>query len=140
MTATVPVGAGPYGVAVTDRVYISNPGSDTVSVLDTVTNTVTATIPVNAGSTGTCLGNTPCNGVAVTPDGRKVYVGNRGLNSVSVINTATNTVIATVPVGAFPFGIAATPDGRQVYVATTTKQDVFPPPTSPPDAVAVIDT
>ena len=115
MTATVPVGAGPYGVAVPpdgDRVYISNPGSDTVSVLDTVTNTVTATIPVNAGSTGTCLGNTPCNGVAVTPDGRKVYVGNRGLNSVSVINTATNTVIATVPVGAFPLWHSGDP-GRQ---------------------------
>jgi YVTN family beta-propeller protein len=42
--------------------YISNSGSDTVSVIDTATNTVTTTIPVD---------DTPL-GVAVTPDGSRV--------------------------------------------------------------------
>lgn len=34
------------------------------------------------------------------------YVTNQGSNTVSVINTATNTVIDTVPVGVAPTGIA----------------------------------
>ena len=34
------------------------------------------------------------------------YVANAGSNTVSVINTSTNTVTATVPVGAFPDGVA----------------------------------
>ena len=41
-------------------------------------------------------------GVAVTPDGSKVYVANTLSASVSVIATATNTVTATIPVGVQP--------------------------------------
>jgi len=42
-----------------------------------------------------------------------------GPNTVSVINTATNTVTATIPVGinSFPSGVAVTPNGSKVYVA-----------------------
>ena len=54
-------------------------------------------------------------GVAVTPDGKHAYVGNEGSNTVSVIATATNTVVATVPVVS-AFGIAFTPDGKQAYI------------------------
>jgi YVTN family beta-propeller protein len=57
------------------------------------------------------------NGVAVTPDGAKVYVSNKYDNNVSVIDTATNTVTTTIPVGNEPLGIAVTPDGTKVYVA-----------------------
>ena len=42
------------------------------------------------------------DGVAVTPDGTKVYVANTDSNTVSVIDTATNTVTATVNVGNSP--------------------------------------
>jgi YVTN family beta-propeller protein len=87
--------------------YIANSVSDNVSVIDTATNTVTATIPV---------GNSP-EGVAVSPDGSKVYVANYDSNTLSVINTATNTVTATIPVGVSPSGVAVTPDGTKVYVA-----------------------
>ncbi len=63
-------------------------------------------------------------GVAVTPDGTKVYVANSGNvsdigssgNTTSVIDTATNTVTAMVPVGIGPLGVAVTPDGTKVYV------------------------
>ena len=37
------------------------------------------------------------------------YVTNSGSNNVSVIDTATNTVVATVPVGENPWGVAVTP-------------------------------
>jgi DNA-binding beta-propeller fold protein YncE len=36
-----------------------------------------------------------------------------------VIDTATNTVIATAPVGTGPQGVAVTPDGSKVYVTNT---------------------
>ena len=52
VTATIPVGAGPQGVAVSPdgrSVYVTNIVFDTVSVIDTVSNTVTATIPVGLG-------------------------------------------------------------------------------------------
>jgi DNA-binding beta-propeller fold protein YncE len=48
------------------------------------------------------------------------YVANSGFNTVSVINTATNTVVATIPVffntENAAFGVAVTPDGTRAYV------------------------
>ena len=94
--------------------YITNCWNNTVSVINTTTNTVTATIPV---------GNFPW-GISVTSDGTKVYVTNNNgnnltnnslnINTVSVIDTATNNVTATVPVGSNTVGIAVTPDGTKV--------------------------
>ena len=49
VTATVPVGSGPDGVAVdssADTVYVANSGGATVSVISEANNKVTATIPV----------------------------------------------------------------------------------------------
>src|SRR2546427_443865 len=46
----------------------------------------------------------------------QAYITNLNDNTVSVIDTASNTVMATVPVGNFPNGVAGTPDGAHVYV------------------------
>jgi len=57
------------------------------------------------------------SGVAVTPDGQYAYVTNQSDNTVSVIATATKSVVATVPVGLIiPDWVAATPDGKHAYV------------------------
>src|ERR1700730_6312957 len=95
------------GQSLAQNAYITNQGSNNVSVIDTATNTVIATIPV---------GSDPY-AVAVSPDGSKVYVANVLSNNVSVIATATNTVIATVTVGLQPAGVAVSPDGSNVYLA-----------------------
>ncbi|MGD0709968.1 MAG: T9SS type A sorting domain-containing protein [Bacteroidales bacterium] len=88
--------------------YITNRGSNSVSVINVVTNTVTATIPVPVGADPW--------GVSVSPDGNKVYVITNSDSTVRVINTATNTVTAYIPVGENPVGIAVSPDGNWVYV------------------------
>ena len=109
-TTPIPVGIKPLGVAITldgKWVYVANQGSNSVSVINTATNNVTATVPV---------GSEPYE-VALDPHGKRVYVTNEVSNSVSVINTATNNVTATVPVGSHPTGVAVTPDGKKVYVA-----------------------
>ena len=109
--ATIPVGLSPFGVVVSldgSKVYFTHVGG--VSVIDTVTNTVIATIPV--GLSSSC-----CGGVAVTPDGSKVYVVNTNASNVSVIDAATNTVIGSpIPVQLDPRGVAVAPDGSKVYV------------------------
>ncbi|MBI1747662.1 MAG: hypothetical protein HYR55_13910 [Acidobacteria bacterium] len=54
----------------------------------------------------------------------RVYVANSESNNVSVIDTATNRVIATVDVGSFPDGAAASPDGTRVYVSNMISNNV----------------
>ena len=94
--------------------YITNGSSNNVSVIDTTANTVIATIPV---------GSEP-SGVAVSPDGSKVYVVDQFADTVSVITTATKMVSATIPVGTYPQGVAASPDNRKVYVANSDSHTV----------------
>src|ERR1700761_6603188 len=74
---------------------------DTLSVINAQTNQVTATVPAGVGP----------EGVAVTPDGSRVYVANSGAAQVSVLDTANNKIVATVPVGKCPTGVAITPNG-----------------------------
>jgi YVTN family beta-propeller protein len=53
------------------------------------------------------------------------YVTNEGDGTVSVIDTATNTVVGTpIPVGSAPTGVAVTPDGKHVYVTNLRSNDV----------------
>ena len=75
-----------------------------VSVIDTTTNTVVATVPLK----GTA-------GVAIKPDGTRAYVTSPGEGTVSVIDTTGNTVVATISLGTDqnPFRVAITPDGTQ---------------------------
>lgn len=107
LSVTVPVQAQSF-------VYVTNFNSDNVSVINTATNTVDATVAV---------GSAPFD-VAITPDGAFAYVTNSLSNNVSVIDTAMNTVVATVAVDDTPFGIAITPDGTFAYVANFGRRNV----------------
>ena len=104
-TLLLTVGASPASAA-PGRAYVANSASDTVSVVDTATNTVITAIPV---------GNGP-EGLAVTPDGTRVYVPNWEGGTVSVISTTSNTVVATVTVGGEPRSVAISPDGTRAWV------------------------
>jgi len=53
------------------------------------------------------------SGVAVTPNGKTAYVANSGSNNVSVIDTSTNIVTATVDVGISPNGVAVNQVGTK---------------------------
>jgi YVTN family beta-propeller protein len=119
VTARITVGFSPSGVAVNpdgSTVYVATTDLvapvNTVSVIAVASEMVTTTIILGTPRNGA---SSP-SGVAVSPDGSKVYVTNGGFNTVSVIDTVTNTVIATIPVGLFPLGVAVSPDGSKVYV------------------------
>jgi YVTN family beta-propeller protein len=45
-------------------------------------------------------------------------------NTVSVINGATNAVVATIPVGTGPFGVGVNPATNMTYVANHFSDDV----------------
>lgn len=95
VTATIPVGNNPWGVAVTPNqayAYVSNydgGSGKTISVIDTSTNTVVDTIGI--------AGMAP-QGIAVSPNGDYVYFTEQQSSAVGVISTATNTIVAYIGV------------------------------------------
>jgi len=89
------------------RAYITNGNSNTVSVIDTSSDTVIATIPV---------GTNPF-GVAVNELKKRVYVSDDYDNTISVIDTDSYTVVATIPIDNIPTGLATNSEGTRVYAA-----------------------
>ncbi|MGK2887773.1 MAG: beta-propeller fold lactonase family protein [Rhodococcus sp. (in: high G+C Gram-positive bacteria)] len=59
-----------------------------------------------------------------TQAGPFAYICNSEGANVSVVDIATNTVTATVAVGAHPYGVAVTPDGARVYVSNVNSNTV----------------
>ena len=60
-------------------------------------------------------GNSP-SGVAVNPNTGRVYVANRGDGTISVIDSATKTVIGTITVGDIPADLAVNPATNRLYL------------------------
>ena len=118
LVISVGLGLGTATAQAQIRAYVANADTNTVSVVDTASNTVLATIPVGP------IPFAPI-GIAITPDGTRVYVTNAGdpfdraNGTVAVIDTATDTVVATISVGILPEAVAITPDGTRAYVANT---------------------
>jgi YVTN family beta-propeller protein len=78
--------------------------------------------------------------VAITPDGAFAYVTNETDGTVSVIATAGNAVVATVPVGSRPRGIAISPDGQTAWVANSgdgTVSTIFTDTNTPGSPIAL---
>lgn len=77
------------------------------------------------------------------------YVTNEGSEELSIINTGTDSVVATIPVGTRPRGVKVTSDGKTIFVALSGSPRC--PPTMPDaeceklkadkskDGVAVVD-
>jgi YVTN family beta-propeller protein len=115
VTATIEISAGPpQFIAFSPdgrRAYVSVWDEArtiaAVSVLDTTTNAVVETIPVQ---TRPFL-------AAVSPNGKWLYVPNHDNDSVSVIDTATDKLVTNFPVAPNPHWVAFTPDGKKVYTA-----------------------
>ncbi|MBA2606581.1 MAG: hypothetical protein H0U96_06915, partial [Acidobacteria bacterium] len=55
---------------------------------------------------------------------QRVYIANQCQNIVTVLDTATNSVIATIPVGLRPYRVAFTPDGTRAYVPNASSDNV----------------
>jgi predicted alpha-1,2-mannosidase len=84
--------------------YVSNYSDNTVTPVDTRTDTAGPPIPVGAGPDGMIVA------------GGDLFVANNNSNNVTVIDTTTNAVIKTIPVGSIAADVAATPDGTTVWV------------------------
>ena len=120
--ASYPVGTDPFGVAVdnaTNDVFVSNTGSNNVTVISAASGLSVANISVGLSPLG----------IAYDPHTASVYVANSGSNNVTVISATTLQATAWVPVGSAPVGIAIDPQLGRAFVAD-----------SGSDAVSVINT
>jgi YVTN family beta-propeller protein len=106
----VPVGSTPIGIVAprgTGEVYVSNEGSNTMSVIDRHSLQVVRSIPMHSKP----------HHLIASRDGRFVYVGEFGENSIGVIDTRTGDVrhYVTGATGALTHAVFVSRDGRTLY-------------------------
>ncbi|MBO0743983.1 MAG: phosphoesterase, partial [Candidatus Dormibacteraeota bacterium] len=92
---------------------VADGDSDQVSVIDTTTDQVTATIPLSPYSHAN-VGTNP-TGLALSSDRRTLYVADSGNNDVDVVDLGGNRVAGSIPVGWYPSAVAS--NGSQLFVA-----------------------
>jgi len=103
-------GSSPSGVVATaDRVYVSNAGNDSITVIDAATNQVTAEIPIRIPGLETLRGVLPV-GMAFYQKSGWLLVAEAGVNAVAVIDTHEGRLIGHIPVGWFPARVAVEED------------------------------
>lgn len=75
-------------------------------------------VPDSPGIVGTAIPGFALNepaGIAVNSSGSFAYVPDAGSGTIKVINTALNTIVASIPVGITPTAVVLSPDGKYVY-------------------------
>jgi YVTN family beta-propeller protein len=115
---TIQVGSRPNAMAFgrEGRLYVACSGSNSVSVIqdgaakETIKTSLSAHDPV---------GSTP-DAVAVSPDGKTLYVANADNNDVAVIDISgeESRVKGFIPTGWYPSALAVSPDGQKLFIGT----------------------
>jgi len=128
-------GSSPNSVAAADtRVFVSNGNNDTISVIDTDKDAVIRTIRLTLDKRlGNLRGIIPF-GLALSPDQRRLFVAEAGINAVAVIDTRDGRVLGHIPTGWFPSKVAVSRDGRSLLVGNA--KGLGSGPNGGPDFVA----
>lgn len=111
-------GSRPAGLALSaDTLFVTNSTNDTVEAWDLVSHRRRwSTLLAPAPYLGRLRGVMPF-GIALSPDNRRLFVAESGINAVGVLDAATGAVLGHVPTGWYPSGVAVSPDGRRLYVS-----------------------
>jgi DNA-binding beta-propeller fold protein YncE len=89
------------------RAYVTNIGSGTTTALDLAAGRKLGDLATGAGS----------EALAVTQDGRELWVAARADGHLAIVDTISLEVTARLPLPGVPIRIALTPDGRTALVS-----------------------
>jgi YVTN family beta-propeller protein len=97
-----------------NRAFVANIGSGSVTVIDLKTRKKITDLQTGAGA----------EGIDISPDEREVWVTNRAANTVSVIDVNTLKILATLESKDFPIRVKFAPGGKHVLVSNARSGDV----------------
>lgn len=119
VTSEIPVGVRPVDIAfnpVNDHLYVVNLFDNTISVIDTSSESVVDTLNV---------GNDPM-GVGINTGNGDIYVANSGSDSVTVFDRSNVPITTLTAVGARPVSAVYHPVNDEMYVVAANSNNVFP--------------
>jgi YVTN family beta-propeller protein len=111
-------GASPNSLVATQKyVFVSNGTNDNVSVISIKKDTVVHTIYLKPDDRVKQFRGVIPFGLALSPDNKRLYVAESGINAVAVIDAEKLKVLGHIPTGWFPAKIEVSSDGKKLIVA-----------------------
>ncbi len=104
-------------VATNEYVFASNGNNDNISVIDIRDNKIITHIYLKPHSAVKQFRGVIPFGLALSPDQKRLYVAESGINAIGIIDVPTLSVLGHIPVGWFPSKLAVSPDGKKLIVA-----------------------
>jgi len=111
-------GSSPNSLVATQHyVFVSNGTNDNISVINVATDTIEKTIHLDLDPRIDHLRGKIPFGLAISPDEKRLYVAEAGINAVGVVDLSTLHITGHIPTGWFPSKLKVSNDGRYLIVA-----------------------
>lgn len=111
-------GSSPNSVVATDKyVFVSNGNNDNISVISTKKDTIVKTIFLKPDDRLKHFRGVIPFGLGLSPDQKRLYVAESGINAVAVISIPEFKVLGHIPTGWFPSKLQVTNDGKKLIIA-----------------------
>lgn len=110
-------GSSPNSLAATDNyVFVSNGNNDNISVIDIKNDSIVGTIYLKPDKRLKSFRGVIPFGVDASPDQKRLYVCEAGINAIAVIDISSMKVIGHIPTGWFPAKLKVSNDGKKIIV------------------------
>lgn len=111
-------GSSPNSIVATDDyVFVSNATNDNLSVISIKKDTIVNTISLKPEDRVKQFRGIIPFGLAISPDQKRLYVAESGINAIGVINVEDQKVLGHIPTGWFPSKLEVTNDGNKLIIA-----------------------
>ena len=104
-------------VAAGNYIFISNGNNDNITVLDSREQKIVTHIKLELEERLSKLRGIIPFGLAVSPDEKRVYVAESGINAIAVIDVPTLKVIGHIPAAWFPAKLKVSPDNKKLIIS-----------------------
>lgn len=111
-------GSSPNSIVATNEfVFVSNGTNDNISVISIENDTVINSIYLKPDDRIKQFRGIIPFGLALSPDQKRLYVAESGINAIGVINVADQKVLGHIPTGWFPSKVEVSNDGKKLIIA-----------------------
>jgi YVTN family beta-propeller protein len=111
---TVGGSAPNFLVAQNDSLFVSNGNNDLIERINLKKNSIDARERIIPSPLVSGLRGVGPAGMVVSPDGKRLYVAEMGINAIAVLNSETLALLGHIPTAWYPYRLSISPDGRSL--------------------------
>jgi len=97
-----------------DALFVSNGNNDIIERIDLAKNKIVAKERIVPSPVVSRVRGVSPSGMVMSPDGKRLYVAELGINAIAVLDAKTLAVLGHIPTAWYPYRIALSPDGQKL--------------------------